>query len=275
MTAQSTLSRYASAGCARVEGWLDVNDVQVLLAINEIQQGLEVSGHVGEIGVHHGKLFILLYLMRRPGERAVAVDIFDDQEANVDGSGLGCRATFLANLMTHAGNADNAIVIQKPSTELGLPEIAEAAGGPMRLFSIDGGHTADITYNDFSVVAAAMAPGGVIILDDYFNSSWPGVSEGTNRFVRDHPKTVFPFAISANKVMFSTSSEQAERYHREISKHDFGGRQRMSTLFGSPVVCYEWPTLTFSDRIARTGPWRRFRASSAGRITRRLLGRET
>jgi hypothetical protein len=35
----------------------------------------------------------------------------------------------------------------------------------------------------------------VIILDDFFNEAWPGVSTGTAQFLRDNPKVIVPFAI--------------------------------------------------------------------------------
>ncbi|HEV2069230.1 MAG TPA: hypothetical protein VGR26_05515 [Acidimicrobiales bacterium] len=36
-----------------------------------------MPGSVGEIGVHHGKLFLLAYLASRRDEAAFAVDVFE------------------------------------------------------------------------------------------------------------------------------------------------------------------------------------------------------
>jgi peptide chain release factor 2 len=62
-------------------------------------QGTNAYGLLSaEIGVHHGRLFIPMALARRPGERALAIDVFEDQHLNVDHSGKGDRARFEENV---------------------------------------------------------------------------------------------------------------------------------------------------------------------------------
>lgn len=46
---------------------------------------------VGEIGVQHGKFFLPLVGFSAPGEAALAVDLFELQQDNVDQSGLAAR----------------------------------------------------------------------------------------------------------------------------------------------------------------------------------------
>jgi hypothetical protein len=43
--------------------------------------------------------------------------------------------------------------------------------------------------------------GRLIILDDYFNEMWSGVSEGVHRYFRE-PRGILPFATGANKTFF-------------------------------------------------------------------------
>jgi len=70
----------------------------MIATLSAVQEAQRVSGNVAEIGVHHGKLFILLYLLARGDERAVAVDLFADQTRNVDQSGAGDLDKFRVNL---------------------------------------------------------------------------------------------------------------------------------------------------------------------------------
>jgi hypothetical protein len=56
----------------------------------------------------------------------------------------------------------------------------------------------------------ALAP-GVIILDDYFNEMWPGVSEGVHRYFREL-HGVLPFATGANKMLFCNASSAIPLY---------------------------------------------------------------
>src|SRR3546814_19520942 len=88
----------------------------------------------------HGKLFILLALARQAGEGAFAVDVFGDQHLNRDASGRGDREIFLGNVSRWLGTPETVTVLQRSSLEV-RPEDILAATGPVRLASVDGGHT--------------------------------------------------------------------------------------------------------------------------------------
>src|SRR4051794_25250776 len=169
--------RYAVVGHYLVEGWLKDLGIHLIDAVEGRQRVLGVDGHVAEIGVHHGKLFILLSLLRRPGERAVALDLFEDQELNVDNSGRGDRERFLANVDRHHRDAPDVVVQKADSNELDGAGLRQLAGGPLRIVSVDGGHTAELTAHDLTTAADALADGGVVILDDCFNEVFPAVAE--------------------------------------------------------------------------------------------------
>jgi hypothetical protein len=51
------------------------------------QHQLGIFGAVGEIGVHHGKFLIPIVGNALMEEPAVALDLFEDQSANIDTSG--------------------------------------------------------------------------------------------------------------------------------------------------------------------------------------------
>ena len=103
---ERTLHAYAAEGYCTVEGWgIDADLVRILLALDAAQAKAGISGNLLEIGVHHGRTFILLALMARPGESSFAIDLFDDQERNLDHSGEGNRSTFTANMHAHAPHA--------------------------------------------------------------------------------------------------------------------------------------------------------------------------
>jgi hypothetical protein len=197
------LERYATVGMNEVHGWLAPLAATLVQAIGKIQDEQHIAGSVAEIGVHHGRLFILMYLLLRRGERALAIDLFSQQSRNVDGSGRGDLARFLENVRTHAGESGGLTCLEADSTELTgddlLPRLERAA----RLFSVDGGHTAALTENDLALGEACLADEGVLILDDYFNQAWPGVSEGTNRFFARGSSELRPVAIGGNKILFA------------------------------------------------------------------------
>ena len=60
--------------------------------------------------------------------------------------------------------------IESSSTELQPHQLREVDGkklGCFRMFSIDGGHTEEITLSDMVLVQKVLCEGGVIIVDDW------------------------------------------------------------------------------------------------------------
>lgn len=236
------LERYARRGHKRMRGWLQDGGIRLIRAIDGAQKDLGVTGSVAEIGVYYGRLFILLCLLRRPGEPAVAIDTFGSGNNNF-------RAAFLRNLRRHAGGTggvggneehdavDSLHVIEQNSLQVSGADVL-AAGGPVRLFSVDGAHTADVIEHDLATARDSLAPGGVIIIDDYFVEEFPGVSEGTNRFFLSGGNgSLAPFAIGGNKV-FLAAEDFAGRYIEALLTHSFPAARHEQALFGRRVLCY-------------------------------------
>ncbi len=240
--------RYLSSGLRRVDGWLRPEAAILISGLADIQK---VSGAVGEIGVHHGKLFLLLELCRSEGERAVAVDLFDMQDQNVDGSGHGDIKQFRRNLARFAARPDEVVVHSSDSTKLDAEGLLDLSGGPFRLFSVDGGHTAEITLSDMQLAASTLAPAGLLILDDYFNVEWPGVSEGVNRYLLNGG-ALLPIGSGHGKTFFTTedSAEMYQEKMREIA-HQNHWRTADQRFYGSTHVVIR--TMKASERTLLAG----------------------
>jgi len=55
----------------------------------------------------------------------------------------------------------------------------------LRFIHIDGGHSAEQAYFDLNLCSKHLAPHGIIVMDDYYNKLWPGVTQGTDKFLND------------------------------------------------------------------------------------------
>jgi hypothetical protein len=270
------VAAYIHRGKFLVDGWLRTEAALTIANLADEQRRLGVAGGTAEIGVHHGKLFILLYLLSRPPEKAVAIDLFENQHLNVDSSGKGDLAAFRANLERHA-DSQRLVLHQGDSTRLAAFDLMRLADGPMRLISIDGGHTEEITASDLAVADASLAEGGIAIVDDVFNEMWPGVADGVHRYSRDRPKLV-PFAICANKTFFCRSSDAAV-YRTAAIAGAIG--HVMSSFLGQPVAILHYMPPRLKDRVAQSAAWQGLRDTppghalrwlwNAGRRTRRLV----
>ncbi len=266
---EARLRRYAGGGHRRVEGWLNPMDAQLIAGLGVVQTAADITGGVGEIGIHHGRLFILLYLMIHEGERAFCIDVFDDQTQNVDRSGSGNEAVFHRNLSSFADTDID--TIRKSSDDVSTEEILDAAGR-IRLFSIDGGHTAELTRNDIHLAASGLADNGVVILDDYFNPQWPGVSEGALQALP--ASELVPFAIGRNKVFVCRSAYSA--WYRERLRALFPHNLlKEALLLGAPVDIYVprsalWKLLR--QQFVDSPAWLAIRETPAGRLILKVLG---
>ncbi len=90
----SPFEAYWSDGFPKVEGWVDARLAPWVQLLGAIQRDQNItSGNIGEIGVYHGKFLIALAHLSRPGEKVTAIDVFEDQEKNLDGAGVGKSRT--------------------------------------------------------------------------------------------------------------------------------------------------------------------------------------
>lgn len=199
------LRKYAlDGGINDVSGWLSSGAISLVLAVNQWQRWNSIEGHTAEIGVHHGKLFILLKNLCSVGEFALAVDVFEDQQLNPDHSGHGDREKLEHNLRTHSNNR-NVLILKKDSLLL-TPE--DFDNRQIRIFSVDGSHTAEHTESDLSFATRMLARGGVVILDDFYNQEWPGVQEGFYSFMSHCCDRFAAVAYGDNKMIISSREDQ-------------------------------------------------------------------
>jgi hypothetical protein len=158
-----------------------------------------IRGPTLEIGVHHGASAIGIAALRAPGASFIAIDLFEElQASNLSRSGQGDRAIFVTNMARVHGDISFLKVIASPSSRVTPTQL----GRGFSFSHIDGGHSDDETYSDLALCTEIVAPGGLIGLDDYFNPSFPGVSEGTVRFMKEQPDKLRPLAVGYNKVLF-------------------------------------------------------------------------
>lgn len=226
MLSLTRFDAYRLFGHRSVAGYTEPPAIGLVGAVDATQRGLGLAGPVAEIGVHHGQFFIALKLLQRHGEASIAIDLFDDQVANIDKSGEGDLSRFLANVNRWA-DADGLDIHQGDSTKLEPGQIPSLE--QVRLFSVDGGHTEEIVMSDMRLAESVLAQGGVVIADDVFNQQWPGVAVGTVHYLEDGGALV-PFYIGFNKVLFAHRSH-APIYRQALDEH-YSGRV-MTAVFES------------------------------------------
>src|SRR5260370_37266197 len=137
----SKLAAYALSGVNKVEGWLHNGAITSTVLLSRAQRSRGISGDVGEIGIQHGRYFLLLCHLRQYREAAVAIDVFDDQHLNIDRYGKGDRAIFERNIRTFLGSSEQISIVQADSLPITVDMFRNLTSRKFRIFSIDGGHT--------------------------------------------------------------------------------------------------------------------------------------
>lgn len=213
-----SLCRYLSGhGHTQVQGWVTEGALFATLCFAGYQAEKAVEGSAIEIGVHHGRFFIALAAMVPEGTPCLAIDVFENQEANIDHSGKGDSTVFARNVREWLGDTRALRLLHADSRCLTAEAIVAAADGiRARLFSVDGGHTARYLVNDLCLAEKSITSEGLIIVDDFFNPAWPGVAEGVYRYLDRPLGRLEPVAYGDNKLYMALPGAAA-RYRTFVA----------------------------------------------------------
>ncbi len=156
---------------------------------------------MAEIGVHHGRSFFILAKARHQSERALAVDVFEDDALYQDPHGFGRGVRFKQNChRLGVALADNEIYTGLSST-LDAAEIKRRVG-PVRFFSVDGGHRYDDVSHDSAWPRPRSRPRGIIVADDFMNPQWPEVTLAVTHWLRERGQPDGAVPVYAVQALF-------------------------------------------------------------------------
>jgi hypothetical protein len=63
---------------------------------------------------------------------------------------------------------------------------------------------------------SVLCDGGIVLVDDYFDEKWPGVSEGTLKHLLLNKSKLIPFAIFDDKILFTNNVDLKSIYLKEL-----------------------------------------------------------
>lgn len=222
--------------CERIHGWMPPSFTRVVAAIDDAQRDAGLRGDVAEIGVHCGRSFFPLVLMLRGDERAFAIDCFEDWAANPERSGGASRSQFEASIPVAGVDAGKIIVVQADTKAIPHPLLGCCGLGRLRVVSIDGDHSVIGTLADLWAAHEAMGFDGVVIVDDAWNSDWPGVSCAVHRFLQ-HPQAPLVGALCGFGKIVLARPMAAEALQRKIKEGVHGLKPvREQTFYGRPIL---------------------------------------
>jgi predicted O-methyltransferase YrrM len=186
-----------------VPGWFAWDDRAMFdILLNALH---DHPGMLIELGCYLGKSAVIIGDHRRPGERFVVVDLFGS-EAELSDDWMGhankkenrwsyktlTQTQFEANYL--AFHAELPDVVQGLSTEV----VKHVDPGSARFVHIDASHLYPQVAQDIANVRKLLAPGGVVVLDDFRTEHTPGVSAACWEAVISGG--MIPFALTRSKM---------------------------------------------------------------------------
>lgn len=212
------LQSYVKGAFRNIGGACDARVFFTLRHMLEIQ-GADRPKKVAEIGVRDGRFFIGIMKCLSQGSSGLAIDLFEDQQHNIDGSGWrppSHGVPFHRNVEETLGDKYTVKFRKGDSLNLSISDVVDISygHGPFDIFSIDGGHEAEHLTNDLTIAELTIHHSGLVLLDDYYNPNFPGVHEGFSAYMTQKRKMV-PIAFSAGKLYLCTKSYYG-RYNKAL-----------------------------------------------------------
>ncbi len=192
----------------QVDGYTSHFDACLFDLFLETQSRAGVAGSMAEIGVHHGRSFFVLAQARQAGEKALAIDVFEDDAIYQDPKGLGRGVRFRQNCTRLGVALDDSEVFAGFSTALAAAEIRRRVG-TVRFFSVDGGHRYDDVAHDIRLAAAPLHPRGIIVADDFINPQWPEVTLAVAHWLREPGNPIAPFLCTPSKLYLCPRADKS------------------------------------------------------------------
>ncbi len=226
------IAAYCLRGHESVAGWLQPGATSLIWSLIEVQKHEQISGDVAEIGVWHGKLFILLSLSLAPSEKANAVDPFEMPGYP------NFIAAFQRTLAQFEIPPDKVVTHQMRSEHIPLGRASSFLGERVRFISLDGEHRRVSIVHDLRLAKEVLSDFGVIVVDDIFSAWAPSVTEGIIDFLRQDAGDIVPFALAASDGPLTTGcakvflcKESAKSFYTDYLRRLNGGNLEMTTDF--------------------------------------------
>lgn len=156
----------------QIPGWLDRGEADVFADVLTRQSEAGIVGDILEIGVFWGRSAAVEAQFLQPGEHLVLVDVFEN--------GCGSEEGVWENLQMVLPDLDRDIVEFWVMRSQDFPRDRQ-----FRFIYVDGGHTEADALADLRLGEDVLQDQGVMVVDDYGGTEWPGVTAAVDTFLAE------------------------------------------------------------------------------------------
>ena len=177
--------------------WLDPVDLFLASRIARRLVTSHEQADVLEVGVYRGA-WILSLGKNVPGmTRLVGIDPYPDEHATLRFE-LPKRVAELG-LTSCFRHYDSWEEMERGESPEGQPNLYS-------LIHVDGDHTYEGVQRDLAFTQQWLAPGGVVIIDDFYNLYYPGIAAATYKWI--DREQFAPFLLTTNKAYVTRTADR-------------------------------------------------------------------
>jgi hypothetical protein len=170
--------------CSSISGWFSRESIALWDCLLSYQRCQEISGHLFEIGVHHGRSAAL----------AAMHTSFEELLVLVDSQSLVCARQNLAAI-----KPSNVIYLETRSQNLHTYPIVGQLASKCRWIHIDGEHSESAVTSDLECASLLLSANGVISLDDFLSAAYPQIARAVFRYLESPHVDLSLFLCGFNK----------------------------------------------------------------------------
>ena len=222
-----------------IEGWFFPLDQLTFFELVSLQNRLNISGDMCEIGVWHGKSLTLLSLLKSEEERLYGFDLFiKDHQARTEGN------------LVRLGSSTNVILKKGLTSDIGADNLDEIIQAPLRFLHVDAGHEYHEVMEQLQLFIPFVSDRAIISMDDYQDREFPGIEAAVLDFAEiDRPRRFVPFLAGGNK-MYLCSSFMAKVLQKLIAQlPNFKDRCRLTRVRDFNILVLNSKLPVTSDKV--------------------------
>lgn len=243
-----TFDRYMDEHYTAVPGMSSAFAARVCAALMQMQTRAGWCGNVAEIGAFEGRFLIALALALQPGERALAIDLFDWPDIHIN--------MRLSERLCSFGVADRVDIMCADSRSMTSDMIAaDRYDHKVRFFHIDGDHQAQSLAQDMALAFGSMERWGLVCLDDMLSPAYPELGFAVAEALRTHPEWVVFCVIDREDIAASSKfllcRQEYVQHYTDGLTHAF---ERNVWQMGAQFAAHKALVLTPKPRLARFNP---------------------
>lgn len=230
-----------------IDGWFSPASHAFFDIFLNYQKNNNVSGNLGEIGVWKGKSSSVLCKHLVSEEHAFLIDPFLDEKKE--------------DVLRHIDRVcnkipDNVHLLNYYSEKISKSRLLSEYYATFRFFHIDGCHTGENVYCDMGFANRLLDDRGILVVDDYFNYSYPQITEALYSYLIHNPYHFKLFLGAYNKAYLCRPKYYSYYYEYVLNnlQKEMVSRNVLVTINKTSSIG-DSMTLSVTGFLPDTDPW--------------------